>query len=450
MEITRTVFTVTELNGSVRLLLSSHFGIIWVEGEISNLAQPSSGHLYFTLKDQDAQVRCALFRGPAKSLVFRPANGMRVLARAQVSLYEPRGEYQLIVDYLEEAGDGALRRAFEALKTKLSTEGLLDAERKKTIPVPPTCLGVITSPTGAAVRDIITVLKRRFPALPVILFPVRVQGTEAKHDIVRAIALADRLQCCDALILARGGGSLEDLWAFNEEIVARAMAACSIPIVSVVGHETDLTIADLVADLRASTPSAAAEAVSPDGGEWLARFIRLEGRLRHQMRIRLKHEEELLAHVLKRLQQAHPERQMQRNAQRLDELELRLNRAVLANLSKRDAKLQTLTAKLDNQHPAQRIKLLETRQGALSRRLAVAMTSQLERRRQTIKASGEKLHAVSPLATLERGYAIASRSRDGKILRAINDATFSELLEIRLTDGVLISKVMDKRGSEPK
>jgi len=450
MEITRTVYTVTELNGSVRLLLSSHFGIIWVEGEISNLAQPSSGHLYFTLKDQDAQVRCALFRGPAKSLVFRPANGMRVLARAQVSLYEPRGEYQLIVDYLEEAGDGALRRAFEALKTKLSTEGLLDAERKKTIPVPPTCLGVITSPTGAAVRDIITVLKRRFPALPVILFPVRVQGTEAKHDIVRAIALADRLQCCDALILARGGGSLEDLWAFNEEIVARAMAACSIPIVSGVGHETDLTIADLVADLRASTPSAAAEAVSPDGGEWLARFIRLEGRLRHQMRIRLKHEEELLAHVLKRLQQAHPERQMQRNAQRLDELELRLNRAVLANLSKRDAKLQTLTAKLDNQHPAQRIKLLETRQGALSRRLAVAMTSQLERRRQTIKASGEKLHAVSPLATLERGYAIASRSRDGKILRAINDATLSELLEVRLTDGVLIGKVMDKRGSEPK
>ena len=450
MEITRTVYTVTELNGSVRLLLSSHFGIIWVEGEISNLAQPSSGHLYFTLKDQDAQVRCALFRGPARGLGFKPANGMRVLARAQVSLYEPRGEYQLIVDYLEEAGDGALRRAFEALKTKLSTEGLLDAERKKTIPVPPTCLGVITSPTGAAVRDIVTVLKRRFPALPVILFPVRVQGIEAKHDIVRAIALADRLQCCDALILARGGGSLEDLWAFNEEIVARAMAACSIPIVSGVGHETDLTIADLVADLRASTPSAAAEAVSPDGGEWLARFIRLEGRLRHQMRIRLKHEEELLAHVLKRLQQAHPERQMQRNAQRLDELELRLNRAVLANLGKRDAKVQTLRAKLDNQHPAQRIKLLETRQGALSRRLAVAMTSLLERRRQTIKASGEKLHAVSPLATLERGYAIASRSRDGKILRTINDAIISESLEIRLTDGVLIGQVMDKRGSEPK
>ena len=297
-------------------------------------------------------------------------------------------------------------------------------------------------------RDILTVLKRRFPALPVILFPVKVQGTEAKHDIAQAFALADRLQCCDALILARGGGSLEDLWAFNEEMVARAMAACSIPIVCGVGHETDVTIADLVADLRTPTPSAAAEAISPDGGEWLAHFIRLEGRLRHQIRIKLKHEAQLLAHVLKRLGQAHPEKQMQRNAQRLDELELRLNRAVLANLSKRDAKLQTLTAKLDSQHPAQRIKLLETRQGALSRRLVVVIASLLERRRQTIKACGEKLHAVSPLATLERGYAIASRSRDGNILRTINDAPISELLEIRLTDGVLIGQVMDKRGRE--
>ena len=448
MDIPRTIFTVTELNGSVRLLLSSHFGIIWVEGEISNLAQPSSGHLYFTLKDQDAQVRCALFRGPARGLGFKPANGMRVLARAQVSLYEPRGEYQLIVDYLEEAGDGALRRAFEALKAKLAGEGLFDNDRKRAIPVPPNCVGIITSPTGAAVRDILTVLKRRFPALPVILFPVKVQGTEAKHDIAQAIALADRLQCCDALILARGGGSLEDLWAFNEEMVARAMAACSIPIVCGVGHETDVTIADLVADLRTPTPSAAAEAVSPDGGEWLAHFIRLEGRLRHQIRIKLKHEAQLLAHVLKRLGLAHPEKQMQRNAQRLDELELRLNLAVLANLSKRDAKLQTLTAKLDSQHPAQRIKLLETRQGALSRRLVVVIASLLERRRQTIKACGEKLHAVSPLATLERGYAIARRSRDGNILRTIKDAPISELLEIRLTDGVLIAQVMDKRRRE--
>jgi exodeoxyribonuclease VII large subunit len=443
----RTVYTVTELNGSVRLLLSSHFGAIWVEGEISNLALPSSGHLYFTLKDPDAQVRCALFRGPARGLGFKPANGMRVVARAQVSLYEPRGEYQLIVDYLEEAGDGALRRAFEALKAKLAGEGLFDASAKRPIPVPPTCVGVITSPTGAAVRDILTVLKRRFPALPVILFPVKVQGNEAKHDIARAIALAGRLHCCDALILARGGGSLEDLWAFNEEIVARAMAACAIPIISGVGHETDFTIADLVADLRAPTPSAAAEAVSPDGGEWLARFVRLEGRLQQQIRLKLKHEAQSLAHLHKRHQQAHPEKQMQRNAQRLDELELRLGRAVLSGFSMRDNKLQTMMAKLDSQHPAQRIQWLETRHAALGRRLEAGMARLLELSRQALKASGEKLHAVSPLATLERGYAIASRGLDGKILRKIGDVQTGESVGIRLTDGTLIGQVLEKRKS---
>ncbi len=443
----RTIYTVTELNGSVRLLLSSHFGTIWVEGEISNLALPSSGHYYFTLKDQDAQVRCALFRGPARGLLFKPANGMRVLARAQVSLFEPRGEYQLIVDYLEEAGDGALRRAFEVLKAKLAGEGLFDADRKRPIPVPPRCLGIITSPTGAAVRDILTVLKRRFPALPVLIFPVKVQGNEARRDIARAIALADRLQLCDALILARGGGSLEDLWAFNEEIVARAMAACSIPIVSGVGHETDFTMADLVADLRAPTPSAAAEAVSPDGGEWLARCIRLEGRLQQQIRLKLEQQAQTLDYLRKRLQQAHPEKQMQRNAQRLDELELRLNRSVCADVSKRMDKLQTLMAKLDSQRPAQRIQLLETQRGSLRRRLKSAMARILELRRQTLKASGEKLHAVSPLATLERGYAIASRGRDGKILRTIGDTQTGESVGIRLTDGLLIGQVLEKRKS---
>ena len=314
----RTIYTVTELNGSVRLLLSGHFGTVWVEGEISNLAQPTSGHLYFTLKDRDAQVRCALFRGSARFLTFRPANGMQVLARANVSLYEPRGEYQLTVDYLEEAGDGALRRAFDALKARLSAEGLFDAARKQPIPKPPRCLGVITSPTGAAVRDILTVLKRRFPALPVIVFPVKVQGEEAKHDIVRALALAGRSGLCDALILARGGGSLEDLWAFNEEIVARAIAACPLPVVSGVGHETDLTITDLVADLRSPTPSAAAEAVSPDAAEWLARFARLEGRLRQHWRVALGRQAQTLDFLSRRLRQAHPEKQMQRQAQRLD------------------------------------------------------------------------------------------------------------------------------------
>ncbi len=439
----RTIYTVTELNGSVRLLLSSHFGTIWVEGEISNLAQPSSGHLYFTLKDQDAQVRCALFRGSARLLGFRPANGMKVLARANVGLYEPRGEYQLTVDYLEEAGVGALRRAFEALKAKLAGEGLFDAARKKPIPIPPRCLGIITSPTGAAVRDVLTVLKRRFPALPVILFPVKVQGVEAKHDIARALEQAGRLGLCDALILARGGGSLEDLWAFNEEIVARAMAACPIPIISGVGHETDLTIADWVADLRAPTPSAAAEAVSPDSGEWLGRFIRLEGRLAQHLRMALARQMRTLAFLDKRLRQAHPEKQIQRNAQHLDELDLHLNRAMLAAGARREARLQTLAARLHSHHPAQRIQLLEARQDELSRRLAAAMARLLELRRQAVEVIGGKLHTVSPLATLERGYAIASRERDGKILRDSAEVKTGESVKIRLSHGGFIGQVVE-------
>lgn len=441
----RTVYTVTELNGSARLVLSSHFGTIWVEGEISSLAQPSSGHFYFTLKDQDAQVRCALFKGSSRSLTFRPANGMSVVARAQVGLYEPRGEYQLIVDYLEEAGDGALRRAYEALKNRLAHEGLFESNRKRAIPQPPRCLGVVTSPTGAAVRDILTVLKRRFPALPVIIFPVKVQGMEAKHEIVRAIALAERVGLCDTLILARGGGSMEDLWAFNEEIVARAIAACRIPIVCGIGHETDTTIADLVADLRAPTPSAAAEAVSPDGTAWLARLQRLEALLRHHLHSTLDRQGQNLAHLGKRLQQAHPEKQMQRNAQRLDELELRLKHSMLTNGLLRESRLQTLAAKLRSRHPTQTLGLLAARQTEASRRLRTAMARNMDWRRQAVQAVGEKLHSISPLATLNRGYAITSLARDGKIVRKAEEVELGETVEIRLAEGVLTGTVTHKR-----
>jgi exodeoxyribonuclease VII large subunit len=437
----RTVYTVTELNGSVRLLLGSHFGTIWVEGEISNLAQPSSGHLYFTLKDRDAQVRCALFRGSARFLGFKPANGMQVLARAAVGLYEPRGEYQLTVDYLEEAGDGALRRAFDALKAKLAGEGLFEPARKKPVPVPPACLGVVTSPTGAAVRDILTVLKRRFPALPVIVFPVRVQGAEAPHDIARALQLAARAGLCDALILARGGGSLEDLQAFNEEAVARAMAACPLPIVSGIGHETDFTIADWVADLRAPTPSAAAEAVSPDGAGWLARFARLEGRLRQQGRAALARPAQTLAFLDKRLRQAHPEKHMQRQAQRLDGLELRLRRAGLAAAGQPAARLRALEARLRSHPPA--LAPLQARHEAARRRLDAAMDRRLELGRLALKAAAEQLHSISPLATLERGYAIASR-RDGGILRDSAEVAAGDPITIRLARGVLRGQVTGK------
>jgi exodeoxyribonuclease VII large subunit len=445
-ETARRIYSVAELNSSARLLLSSHFGTIWVEGEISNLSQPGSGHLYFTLKDRDAQVRCALFKGSARALAFRPANGMSVLARAQVGLYEPRGDYQLIVDYLEEAGDGALRRAFEALKAKLAAEGLFDPARKKPIPVPPRCLGIIASPAGAAVRDILSVLARRFPALPVIIFPVKVQGEEAKRDIVRALDQAERLGECDALILARGGGSLEDLWAFNEEIVARAMAACPLPIVAGVGHETDFTIADWVADLRAPTPSAAAEAVSPDAGAWLARFAALEKRLLHHGRARLENRLRGLDSLAKRLRRSHPLRRIQRDAQRLDELETRLRRALRAMLARREARLLTLAARLKGSDPSPRLRLLAARRAELERRLAAALRASLERRRQALAAASETLEALSPLATLARGYALAARARDGKILRAAADAEIGETLEIRLSEGELTAEVRTRHG----
>ena len=447
-ETPRVIYTVSELNGAARLVLSTHFGTIWVEGEISNLATPSSGHLYFTLKDADAQVRCAMFKGNSRGLGFRPENGGHVLVRAQVGLYEPRGDYQLIVDYMEEAGDGALRRAFEALKQRLAVEGLFDTARKKPVPALPRCLGLITSPTGAAVRDILTVLKRRFPALPVIIFPVKVQGNEAKHEIARAIARADRLGLCDVLILARGGGSLEDLWAFNEEVVARAMAACAIPIISGVGHETDFTIADLVADLRAPTPSAAAEAASPDRNEWLSRLQRLEGQLRHHLRVSLAQRAQTLAFLGRRLQHAHPEKRLQAHAQRLDEFELRLRRALSGALNRHDAKLKTLVAHLQCHHPGQGLLLLAARQSELARRLDAAIRQRLERQQQRVAQLGQQLHAVSPLATLARGYAIASRRDDGKILRSYREVEIGDEIAIRLAEGILLGRVEDAQADQ--
>ena len=283
----RNILTVSQLNRSTSQLLAEHFLSVLVEGEISNLSTPSSGHLYFSLKDAHAQVRCAMFKTQQRKLGFKPENGKQVLIKAQVSLYEPRGDFQLIVEHLEEAGDGALRRAFEALKLKLSEEGLFNPVHKKAIPTLPGTIGIITSPTGAAIKDILTVLKRRFPAIPVIIYPVAVQGSNAKYEITQAITLANEHEYCDVIILGRGGGSLEDLWAFNEEIVARAIFASTIPIISAVGHETDITIADYVADYRAATPSVAAEQASPDQQEWLNRFVQLEGYFYQQLQRKL-------------------------------------------------------------------------------------------------------------------------------------------------------------------
>ena len=302
----REVFSVARLNREARAILEGHFPLIWVEGELSNLARPSSGHLYFSLKDEQAQVRCAMFKPRNQLLGFKPDNGMQVLARARVSLYEGRGEFQLIIEHMEEAGDGALRRAFEQLKSKLAAEGLFDAAHKKPLPVLPRRIGVVTSPTGAAIRDILSVLKRRFPAIPVLVYPVPVQGQGAAEKIAGAIRLAAQHGECDVLIISRGGGSLEDLWAFNEEVVARAIYDCALPVVSGVGHEIDFTIADFVADHRAATPSAAAEMVSPDQADWLQQLRGFELRLTQLLRAMLGRNRQQLVWLEQRLQQQEP------------------------------------------------------------------------------------------------------------------------------------------------
>lgn len=437
----RDIYTVSRLNLETQFLLAEHFGLIWVEGEISNLSTPTSGHFYFTLKDVEAQVRCAMFRTQNRRLVFKPENGCQVLVKAQVSLYESRGDFQLIVEQMEEAGDGALRRAFEQLKQKLAAEGLFAAEHKRALPSIPQSIGVITSPSGAAIRDILTVLRRRFPAIPVILYPAAVQGADAPREIVRALALADRRRECDVLLLARGGGSLEDLWAFNDPAVARAIFDCAIPVVTGIGHETDFTIADFVADFRAATPSAAAEAVTPDRNEWLARFVRLETQLTQRIAKKLEIDGKSLLWLEKRLRLVHPRWRTQERAQRLDESELRITRGIRNRIGRLSLELGGWAAKLHRHHPLHRIASFQAQTRHLYRRLQNAMGRDLEKRSQTLSEASHALQTVSPLATLSRGYAIVYRCDDGNILRSNREAAPGDGVEARLAEGRLICKV---------
>jgi exodeoxyribonuclease VII large subunit len=441
--IARNIITVTQLNRATSQLLAEHFLSVLVEGELSNLSMPSSGHMYFTLKDANAQVRCAMFRTQQRRLAFKPENGKQVIVKAQVSLYEPRGDYQLIVEQIEEAGDGALRRAFEALKLKLSEQGLFDAAHKQPLPTLPRAIGVITSPSGAAIRDILTVLQRRFAAIPVIVYPVAVQGDNAKHEIARAIAAANRLKQCDVIILGRGGGSLEDLWAFNEELVARAIYDSEIPIISAVGHETDFTIADFVADLRAATPSAAAEHASPDQQQWLSRFVYLESRLQQQLQRKLNQKQQTLDWLSQRLQQQHPGQKLARNAKRMDELETRLKQAMHTKLRHLAGSVEAKNAQLWQHNPAVTINSHKQRQEYLSNRLIAATAHKLEQLKQRLLNSSQTLHAVSPLATLNRGYAMAINPSTGEIIRSTEQISVGDIVQTRLAHGRFTSQVKD-------
>jgi exodeoxyribonuclease VII large subunit len=437
----RSIYSVSQLARETKNLLADVFPRVWVEGEISNLAQPASGHIYFTLKDSNAQIRCAMFRSAKNKMGFMPANGDQVLAQAQVSLYEARGDFQLIVDHMEQSGDGALRRAFEALKQRLLKQGLFDLKHKKTLPDFPRKVGVITSPTGAAIQDIISVLKRRFPALPIIIYPTRVQGVDAALEIANALKLADQRAECDVLILARGGGSLEDLWAFNEEIVAHTLYEMHTPVICGVGHEVDFSIADFVADVRAATPSAAAETVSPEQTEWMEKFRSYQAWLEYKMQEIIISQNKSLDWLSKRLHQVHPTRQINNQSQRIDELDMRLTRSMTALLQKLSAREQTQTALLMQQSPADTIQHHQTQLGQLQQRLNQTINLKIQDCRNQLAANSQALNAISPLATLSRGYALVVDPIDNQIIRSAEQVAAGQRISARLGKGSLICTV---------
>jgi exodeoxyribonuclease VII large subunit len=395
----RDVYTVARLNSEARQLLEAGLPALWVEGELSNFSAPASGHWYFTLKDRDAQIRCAMFRNRNTGVGFKPRDGQQLMVRGRVSLYEPRGDYQLIAEQMEDAGEGALRREFERLKAKLAAEGLFDATLKRPLPSMPRRIAVITSPTGAAVRDVLHILARRFPPAAVLVFPTAVQGAAATPSIVAAIDNASARGDCDVLILARGGGSIEDLWCFNDERVARAIRRCSMPVVTGIGHEIDFTIADFAAAVRAPTPSGAAELVVPDRRTLLATLASATIRLRASVSRQLTRAQQRHAELTARLQRAHPGNRLRQQAQRLDELDMRLRRAWEMSLTR------------------------------ATQRLLLAQRG---------------LDAISPLATIGRGFAIVTRA-DGSVVQDAAELKAGDSIEARVARGTVLAQVTGTR-----
>lgn len=437
--------TVSQLNRLAKRLLESHFDYVWIEGEISNLATPASGHWYFTLKDDRAQVRCAMFRNRNQLLRTRPENGQMLRLRARVSLYEGRGEFQLIVEHLEDAGAGALQKAFEALKLKLQNEGLFAAERKRDLPAFPGRVAIVSSRSGAALRDLVTVFGRRFPAIELDLFPVPVQGQDAPEKIVAALDCIYGIEGYDAVVLARGGGSAEDLWAFNDEALARKIAESPVPLVSAVGHEIDFTIADFVADRRAPTPSAAAEMLSPDQRELAARLLGLENNLARQFRRLLKYLEARLAGL--RGQLRHPGEKLREQAQRLDDLELRMRRALAAGLRHRGHDVAVAASGLQAVSPAARLQQLRLSLAHLSTRSRRALNQQLARQRHVLELLSARLDSLGPVRTLERGYAIVQDS-EGNLVKSASQLSAGDVIRTRLGQGSISSEVLETREED--
>lgn len=438
----------SQLNALARELLEGAFGLVWVEGEISNLSRPASGHLYFSLKDARAQVRCALFRQRAGLLRFRPADGQKVIARARLSLYEPRGDYQLIVESLEPAGEGALRQAFEALKLKLDAEGLFAAERKRSLPRFPRRLALLTSPRGAAVRDVLSVLARRFPLLPVDVVPIAVQGEGAAAEAIAALRAVNRASRHDLILLTRGGGSLEDLQSFNDETLARAIVASAIPVVSAVGHEIDFSISDFVADLRAPTPSAAAELLVPERGELLRSLVEQRTRLQAHLQRSLERGAQRLDRAALRLQAVSPLQRLTTGRERLQRAEARLAALRQASMGLVVRNLAALEARLRAQHPRARLSRAGERLAASGQQLVSALPRTIEHRRLRLAALGRALNAISPLATLGRGYALLLDEESGAVLGSVRQLAEGASVTARLHDGSARLRVVDghKRG----
>jgi exodeoxyribonuclease VII large subunit len=433
--------SVSELNRQARALLEQGIARLWVEGEISNLARPASGHVYFSLKDDTAQVRCAFFRQRQRGPTIGLKNGDQVLAFGRVSIYEARGDYQLIVEQVEPAGEGELRRRFEALKKKLAAEGLFDDDLKQPLPELPGRVGVVTSPTGAAIRDIVTVLKRRFPAIPVIIYPTAVQGETAAGQIVESLNAAIDRNECDIVILARGGGSLEDLWPFNEEAVARAISECPIPVVSAVGHEIDFTISDFVADLRAPTPSGAAELVVPDQAEWLRTLAAIAARIASLGRRYLEDHYQKFDWLSRRLSQSSPAATVARQIDWLRNLKQVLTGAVRHDLVKRSRAVELMRTRLLQRSPAIQIQYSMYRLTELRQRLRNCGTVSVARLDNRLKLAERTLASVSPLATLQRGYSIVSDAVTGKVLTDAANMKRGDEISARLARGSLAATV---------
>ncbi|WDE12700.1 exodeoxyribonuclease VII large subunit [Thalassomonas haliotis] len=435
------ILQVSELTKKVRFILESELNTVWLTGEISNFVAAGSGHWYLSLKDARSQVRCAMFKGNNQRVRLQPKNGQQVLVKARVSLYEPRGDFQLILEQMEDAGDGLLRQQFEQLKNRLNAEGLFAQQTKQLLPDNIKTVGIVTSPTGAAVKDILTVLKRRNPAIGAVIYPALVQGEYAVNDICHAISQANSRNECDVLIVGRGGGSLEDLWSFNEEAVVRAVFQSKIPTISAVGHEIDTTLSDYVADFRAPTPSAAAELVSQDKSELLDKLDALKHRLTIAARRELSDRQKVSFNLHHRLNQVHPQQQLQSQQQKSDELALRLKQAILRAQQGFSLAPQQLNARLLHLSPQKRIADMSQAREQNEQRLSYAIKRIYRQKGEQFASIIEQLHIVSPLATLARGYSIV-RDEKGNILRDSQQVKGGDEIAVQLSKGQIKARVL--------